>query len=288
MKRILLVNVQSISDIITNSSTELFLIQSKNADPRNVLPEGFPYVGSLQRFPIGAYRAWESALDKLKTWEEREEFDFVDLLKKNGITEDFYTWLEMFSCIQDQLYEEGRWTRAKYQLYERYLCDPRSKHKVTSKTLGEHYPPIDPEDFSLWALLEKHVKDNFSEYPVPYNQELYSGYNKFNKYKNRVCSDGSKMTAYQYSEFLCYVVGERYAEEFIRDNKSIFPYLSELLDMYNGGYWLSSKVLESAWFSADEDSEVNRRVVDYGEDKYYSTLDNLFGKGRYHFLRLNM
>jgi hypothetical protein len=205
--------------------------------------------------------------------------------------EDAGSYNNFFQCISDKLIEPGSWSRARFDIYKEYLCSPKSRKKEVSETLGEYYPPLDCSGFSLWKALEDEVDDNYYDYPDPFDQLAYAGHNKFQEYKKKVKSDGSKMSPLCYAEFACYFLGNSsFIETFIKDNVRFFPTLAELVNMYLGE---EAKVptfdlIKESWYALIDDTDLNNLVKEYGEEKYYNTLKNLFGSDRYHFIRLNM
>jgi hypothetical protein len=256
---------------------EIFFIRSKHADVNNVFPDGFPGKGDFRRFPIRLFSLFQGKKDM-------SDEEISELLCQAGIVEDPKEWRTILEAISEEVIDVGNvnWTRGKLRLYSDYLVDPRSTNlKKTIKSLGEraYYPPLPGyELYTIWMDLVKFVDKNFGEYPIPYDQEIAKYCDRFKRFKERVESDGLKMSPRDYAEFLINCTPTQFLVNFIKTVYIHFPYLTDLEEMFNDGISFSWNFLDNSWFIVWSGSE---RVM-YGEAKFEAELDHLFGETTYY------
>lgn len=266
---------------------ELFLIKAEYADPNNVLPEGFPGKRELTRFPFAAYNAWDN-LREDKNGSVNEDPDLRNCLINHGIKEDLNIWANIFDSLREAVIPIGKddWTDAKYDLYAKYLIDPKSRIKTTPISLDgkEYYTPLlKYEEFTLWRDLVKFVEDNFGRYPIPYDDEKVKLCDRLKNFKKRIeYNDEQEMEARQYAEFLAYCLPTRYFRIFVMSDYTLFPYLTDLLDMYEDGLRFDRNFLIRAWYVLWD----GHARVRYGESKFEKELNVLFGNNKYKLINV--
>lgn len=255
---------------------EIFLIKSEHADVNNVFPDGFPGKGEFRKFPIRLFCFFQSK-------REMSDEEISEHLNKAGIYEDPKDWREILEIILDEAIEVGKdnWNEGKLRVYSNYLIDPRSTaQKRSIKILGErpYYPPLSKyQEFTIWKELSNFVNKNFSEYPIPYDKKIAKYCDRFESFKERIESDGSKMSPRDCAEFLVNCAPTKYLIEFIKSVYIHFPYLSDLEEMYCNGITFGWSFLNNAWFIIWSGHE----RIKYGEFKFEEELNHLFGETKY-------
>ena len=261
---------------------ELLLIKAEYSNPNNVLPDGFPGKGDLLNFPFSAFNSWDNLRYNIKG-SVNEKPDLKNCLINNNIKEDLNIWANIFDKLRESIIPLGKdsWTEAKYDLYAKYLIDPRSCLSEDSKTLNrKYYPYLDGyEIFSLWKNLVKYVEDQFGDNPSESKKEVHKCLRKF---KEKFASNGGKLTPRQYAEFLVYFVPSTYFRIFVMNEYGQFPQLKDLYEMYEDGLKFDRNFLIGSWYVRYD----NHERIKYGEEKSRKVLDLLVGNTKYNIINV--
>lgn len=262
---------------------ELFLIKSeRNSDPNEKFPDGFPGKGEFARYPNKAYRDWIKLRDA-------EDYNIVELRKcflNNNITEDLNIWTNIFETIEDMEIpiSPSQWTKAKYELYANYLVEPKTRIKQRLKILDgkPYYAALQGyQDFTVWKNLVRYVEKNFGSCPNPKNDEIEIIHNNLKEFKERIrYENGQDITARQYAEFLSYYTPIKFLRVFIMSECVLFPYVTDLIDMYRDGMLFNEDFLINSWYILWDGHD----RVRYGEKRFEKEIDQLFGPNKYKII----
>ena len=265
---------------------KIFLIRIDFADPNKVLLDGFPGKGEFKRFPYDSFLVWDVARE-YRSGNVNDDDVLKEALTGHGITENLDIWAKIYDTLREAIipipYDD--WTESKYQLYGEYLVNPKTKKKINPISLDkkDYYPPLESYyEFTLWKNLVSYVKHKFEEYPVPYNEILYSYHEKFKTFKSKLTIDCETLSSKQYAEFLVYFTPPTYLRLFILENQSLFPYITDLINMYRDGLCLDYEFLKKSWYVIwDGDDRVR-----YGEEKFRKEMDIYFGNNKYTIINV--
>ena len=111
---------------------------------------------------------------------------------------------------------------------------------------------------------------------------LHIYYEKFKTFTSKLTVDGENLSSKQYAEFLVYFTPPTYLRLFIMENQSLFPHVTDLINMYRDGLCFDYEFLKKSWYIILNGNE----RVKYGEEKFRKEMDILFGNNKYTIINV--
>lgn len=268
--------IKSVTDVITNSSTEVFICTSSKSESelRDIFKQEdnnfLNWFSNITKFDLSLYRTWSQIVKKREEVEDDYDFNVSYLDEETNPELTIGYPYGIFAAVYENFPDELLKNNNYYELYLGFLLDPKKEEPEIVEIHGmkwKIYQEI-KESFELIDDFNERLKQEIIKIKTKEDsdKEWYERYLE----RNIIISD-DKIDTHLLQYFGSTALYIDWIKKFIDDNLNKFPKYENLIEMYNSLPDVSS--LDNNFIDTFEDDCLPK---DYnkGFEKLKTIVDN--------------